>query len=103
VLVEATGSDPADLVAALGPGICAGCYQVSEEVAAEFPDGVKEPDEDGRWLLDLAEANRRQLIEAGLDPAAIHLHGACTKETPDLPSHRRDPDGTRFACLLALG
>ena len=101
-LVEATGSDPADLVAGIGPGICGRCYQVSDEVAARFPDAVKRPDAGGRWLLDLAEANGLQLVEAGLDPASVHLHGACTKETPSLPSHRRNPDLSRFACLFAL-
>jgi polyphenol oxidase len=102
VLVEATRSDPEDLIAGIGPGICGRCYQVSDEVARRFADEVKRPDGNGRWLLDLAEANRLQLIEAGVDPANIHLHGTCTKETADLPSHRRKPDLTRFACLLAL-
>jgi YfiH family protein len=101
-LVEATRSESEDLIAGIGPGICGGCYQVSDEVARHFAAEVKRPDGEGRWLLDLAEANRLQLIEAGVDPANIHLHGACTKETAELPSHRRKPDLTRFACLLAL-
>jgi len=101
-LVKATGSDPQDLIAGLGPGICGRCYQVGEDVAGSFPDEVRTPDGDGRWLLDLAEANRRQLIDAGLDPTRIHVQGVCTKEAPELPSHRRNPDGARFACLLAL-
>ena len=101
-LVRAVGGNPHDLVAGLGPGICGRCYQVSDEVAMPFPDIVKRVDGNGRWLLDLAEANRLQLIQAGVDPANIHVHGACTKETPDLPSHRRNPDQSRFACLLAL-
>jgi hypothetical protein len=28
--------------------------------------------------------------------------GLCTKETSFLPSHRRDPDGTRFGAIVAL-
>ena len=101
-LVATTGSDPGRLVAGIGPGICRNCYQVSDEVAARFPGTVKQPDAGGRWLLDLAEANRLQLVEAGLDPARVHVHGTCTKETPSLPSHRREPDLSRFACLFAL-
>jgi YfiH family protein len=101
-LVEASGSTPEALVAGIGPGICGRCYQVSDEVAGQFAEHVKRPDGAGRWLLDLAEANRLQLIDAGVDPANIHVHGACTKETADLPSHRRNPDLSRFACLLAL-
>jgi YfiH family protein len=100
-LVAAMGGDPAGLVAGIGPGICGKCYEVSEEVARRFPDTVKRRHGD-RWLLDLSEANRLQLVEAGLKPANVHLHGACTKETPELASHRRTGDGSRFACLLAL-
>jgi len=41
------------------------------------------------WLLDLAAANRRMLEGAGLDPAAIHDAGLCTRCRPALfYSHR---------------
>ncbi|GHU41840.1 laccase domain protein [Clostridia bacterium] len=33
---EAFRSDPADLLCAIGPSICGDCYEVSEDVAAEF-------------------------------------------------------------------
>ncbi len=97
-------SRPADLVAGIGPGICGACYEVGEDVAAVFEASVVKPGaRAGKALLDLAEANRRQLIEAGLRPERIHVAGICTKETPELPSHRRQPDGTRFAAIVALG
>jgi hypothetical protein len=28
--------------------------------------------------------------------------GLCTKETDYLPSHRRNPDGTRFGAIVAI-
>jgi len=95
------GSRPADLVAGIGPGICGRCYQVGGEVAARF-NGFSRPDADGRYRLDLAAANRAQLEKAGIPAARVHVHGACTFESADLPSHRRRPDGARFACLVAL-
>jgi YfiH family protein len=95
------GSQPARLVAGVGPGICGRCYQVGPEVAGRF-NGFSRPDEDGRHRLDLAAANAAQLRAAGLQPDRIHVHGACTFESADLPSHRRRPDGARFACLVAL-
>jgi YfiH family protein len=96
------GSQPEALIAGVGPGICGRCYDVGEEVANRFQSEVRAPAREGRWLLDLAEANRAQLVDAGVQPTQIHLHEACTKETPYLPSHRRSPDGARFGCLLAL-
>ncbi|HEX6548987.1 MAG TPA: peptidoglycan editing factor PgeF [Candidatus Dormibacteraeota bacterium] len=97
------GSRPEDLVAGIGPGICGRCYEVGKEVATQFADGVVRPGAGtGKYLLDLAEANRRQLLEAGLDPAHVHVLDACTKESPELPSHRRRPDGIRAACVVAL-
>ena len=100
-LTREYGSHPADLLAGIGPGICARCYQVGGEVAMRF-NGFARPDPQGRFRLDLAAANRAQLEAAGIPAERIHVQGACTFESADLPSHRRRPDGARFACLVAL-
>jgi purine-nucleoside/S-methyl-5'-thioadenosine phosphorylase / adenosine deaminase len=97
------GSDPAELVAGLGPGICDSCYEVGEEVAARFPPAFVRPSPGGRFLLDIRAALRGQLRGAGVLADRIHDLAICTRETPELlPSHRRSPDGARFACLAAL-
>lgn len=96
------GSRPEDVVAGLGPCVCGGCYEVGEEVAARFEAAVRRPAGDGRFLLDIGAANRRQLAGVGVPPERIHEHGACTLESPLLPSHRGLPDGSRFACLAAI-
>lgn len=97
------GSRPEELVAGIGPGICGDCYEVGEDVAAQFDPAVARPGaRAGKVLLDLAEANRRQLVAAGVPAERIHSSGICTLETPELPSHRRQPDGTRFAAIVAL-
>jgi YfiH family protein len=96
------GCEPAELLAGIGPGICAGCYEVGEEVARCFPAAVTAPSPAGRHLLDLAAANRLAWLESGLDPARIRVCGVCTRESGQLYSHRRDADGSRFAGLLAL-
>lgn len=100
-LTREYGSRPADLLAGIGPGICGACYEVGPEVAARFDRAWARPGRGDRFLLDLSAANRAQLIEAGLRPDRVYLHPACTFETPELPSHRRCPDGSRFACLVA--
>jgi polyphenol oxidase len=96
------GSRPSDLVAGLGPGICGRCYEVGEEVAAAFPEEHVAPTDEGRFLLDLRSVLHAQLLAAGVPASQVHDLSLCTKETPELASHRRSPDGARFACLAAL-
>jgi len=80
------GSAPADLHAAIGPGIGKCCYEVGPEVAAHFG-------EQGRAHVDLAGANRGQLLEAGLAPARIYVADLCTQCRPEeFHSFRRDKD-----------
>lgn len=98
----AFGSRPADLLVGIGPGICGDCYEVGPEVARRFPAETVRPARDDRFLLDLVEANRRALLEAGVEPPHVFVHGSCTVEDERLPSHRRDADGGRFGCIVAL-
>ena len=86
--------------AGIGPGICGRCYEVGEEVAAQFDKRFAAPGADGRFLLDLAAANLAQLEEAGV--RSVYDIGICTKEHYLFPSHRRHPDGKRFGAIVAL-
>ena len=102
------GSRPEDLVAAIGPAIGPCCYAVGEEVISEFDsqfaysrelfhevystDPVRNkypmlfltqraPGHSNlgpEIHLDLAEANRRQLLDAGVRAKAIQMVGGCT-------------------------
>lgn len=94
------GSDPSRIRAGIGPGICGRCYEVGEEVASQFDQRFVTAAPGGRFLLDLAAANRAQLEEAGV--AHVHLLDLCTKESSFLPSHRRSPDGTRFGTIVSV-
>ena len=78
------GSEPADLHAAIGPGIGKCCYEVGPEVAAQFG-------EQGRIHLDLPEVNRAQLVDAGVTPSRIYASNLCTMCRQDeFHSYRRD-------------
>jgi polyphenol oxidase len=73
------GSRPEDLLAAIGPGIGGCCYEVGPEVAVKFREFFPERAElEGRARVDLPEANRKQLVAAGLSPAKISVAGRCT-------------------------
>lgn len=107
--LEALGIPPSDLLAALGPAIGPCCYEVSEEVADEVAAACARPSAElarpgarGRPLLDLREANRLQLLEAGLPETAIDSAPHCTACEPGLFfSYRRDGAGTGrlMACI----
>jgi hypothetical protein len=65
------GTEPRDVIAAIGPGIRVCCYEVGEEVARQF--GY-----DGRAHLDLVLENRKQLEAAGVPPHNIEALDVCT-------------------------
>jgi len=78
------GSKPDDLIAAIGPSIGGCCYAVGEEVRSGFESQFGYADElfknaaDGEMHLDLWEANRRQLLDAGVQAERVTVLGECT-------------------------
>jgi len=78
------GTEPADVHAAIGPGIGKCCYEVGPEVAGQFG-------ERGRAHIDLAQANRLQLAAAGVPPERFYVANLCTKcLAAEFHSYRRD-------------
>ena len=82
---EEYGSRAADLVAAIGPSIGPCCYTVGEEVWSKFSaqfDYANElftrSNDTGQIRLSLWEANRRQLLDAGLAETSVITIGECT-------------------------
>ncbi|MCI1304610.1 MAG: peptidoglycan editing factor PgeF [Lachnospiraceae bacterium] len=90
------GTDPADLICAVGPSICRDCYEVSEDVAEQFRDAFPGHEAElltggraGHYQLDLWAANRIVLTEAGVLPEHIGMTDLCTCCNPKrLFSHR---------------
>jgi len=94
---EEFGTDPGDVRAALGPAALGCCYEVGAEVVeplrANFSDAdsLFTPTSEGHALVDLHEANRRQLVESGVAPERVHTLPLCTMCRPDLFfSYRQD-------------
>lgn len=78
------GSDPEDLVVAIGPGISGCCFEVGPDVSAQF--GFS-----GRTKIDLVETTRRQLGRNGVRTGQISAAGLCSCCNPELfESYRRD-------------
>ena len=127
------GSQPEDLIAAIGPGVGACCYAVGEEVFSAFESQFDYAralfrevfDADpvrqkypllfmtqrapghlslGPTLhLDLIEANRRQLLAAGVRPRAIQVVGGCTNCHPDLFFSHRASHGHTGRMMGVIG
>jgi copper oxidase (laccase) domain-containing protein len=88
------GSEPTGILAAIGPCIRQCCYEVGVEVAEQFSPSYKtESTNEAKWKLDLAAANRNQLIESRILAHHIFDLGACTAcEAKDFFSYRREPE-----------
>jgi hypothetical protein len=109
-MVDAYGSDPADLVAFLGPSMAGADYEVGPEVVdawvalAGAPGDAAWPGRDDRWQFDTATANRDRLLAAGLRQDHIEASGICTYRNADRWfSHRAQGPATgRFAAMIAI-
>jgi YfiH family protein len=106
---EAFGSQPQELVAAIGPAIGPCCYEVDAPVREQFGlwpwrEQVFRATGPGRWHLDLWDANTRQLLAAGLRQDAVLRAGLCTSCHPALFfSHRRARRTGHMAALIIPG
>ena len=127
------GTRPVDLKAAIGPGIRGCCYQVGPDVRqvfeAQFDYGkdlfreTKDSDEvrerypllflsarapghselPKKIFLDLAAANRRQLLAAGVQAKNISDLGLCTSCRMDLFFSHRAEKGITGRMMAMVG
>jgi len=127
------GSRPGDLKAVIGPGIRGCCYQIGPEVRDAFESQfdyapalfreTKETDEihekypllfltarapghsqlPKRIFLDLAEANRRQLLESGVPKKNISEITLCTACRTDILFSHRAEHGVTGRMMAAVG
>lgn len=103
MIVEAYAVPAGDLIAVIGPHNAVCCYEVGEEVVVAINDSdavVRKPE----WRkphLNQAQANRNQLLRAGVPDAQIFVSSLCTQCRADLfYSYRRE--GERTGRLLSV-
>ena len=82
----------------LGPCLRDCCYEVTEELRAIFPEEITA--RGGKLFLDLALANQKQLLAAGVKEENINDHGQCTHCQKNFHSYRRD--GINSGRMLSL-
>lgn len=84
------GTDPADVVCAIGPAATCKNYEIGQDVIDAFDENFSDsgrlftPTRDGHALIDLHLANREQLTWAGVPDENIYTAPFCTMDRPDL-------------------
>lgn len=105
------GTNPSNVVVAIGPAISKCCYEVDEDCAENFYN-LKDldnskfifPKEDGKYMIDLLETNRQIVMKEGVKKENIVLSDLCTKCNSDLLWSHRATNGHRgtmcaFMCI----
>jgi YfiH family protein len=102
--LQAHGGEPGRMRAAIGPGICARCYEVpaamADEAAALVPE-ARSRTAQGTPSIDIPAAVRALLTRAGVRD--VSTDPRCTFTDPQLFSYRREGDGAgRMAAMIQL-
>lgn len=104
------GALPERIMAAIGAAICQDCFEVGDEVVAQFAEAgfnvdaiTKRSAATGKAHINLPEANRICLIQSGLRSENIALSHRCTRCNPERYFSARRlgiNSGRTFTCLL---
>ena len=84
------GTNPQDLIAAIGPAATCQNYEIGQDVIDAFEKKFSEseklftPTRDGHALVDLHLANKDQLLSIGVAAENIYIAPFCTMERTDL-------------------
>lgn len=105
------GTNPADVKSAIGSAISVCCYEVDEPCAENFLalDDLSTSEfvfskGNGKYMVDLLEANRQILVASGVKPENITVSDLCTNCNSDLLWSHRATKGRRgtmsaFMCI----
>lgn len=97
------GAQPEQTMAAIGPCICASCYEVPAEMLEQAlvqNPAVAAESSSGTTAISLREGAAWALAEAGLTRQNIWMSAECTRESERVFSHRRQPGEGRFAGIV---
>lgn len=110
-MTELYSTNPADIVAAIGPAISVCCYEVDKPCADNFyaladldSSRFVFPKENGKYMIDLLETNRQILVAAGVKNENITISDICTNCNSELLWSHRATKGKRgtmsaFMCI----
>ena len=98
-LVSCFCSDPADILAGVGPSICQAHFEVDADLGDTFAEAFPLTDcrmdgRPGKAYVDLWQVAVSQFLEEGVRAEHISLSGVCTYEDERVYSFRRDKEKT---------
>lgn len=108
---ESFGTNPSDIVAAIGPAISVCCYEVDKPCAENFyalenldTSKFVFPKGNGKYMIDLLETNRQILVSSGIKNENIIISDLCTNCNSNLLWSHRATKGHRgtmsaFMCI----
>ena len=103
------GSHPKNMAMALGPAIGGCCYEVEDSCVEPFRehypgwDAFVTANSQGRFMLDLLQANEADAMAAGILKENIHRSGECTSCNNDRWfSYRREGTTGRIVSMVML-
>lgn len=111
-MTELYGTNPADIIAAIGPAISVCCYEVDKPCADNFyalsdldSSRFVFPKDNGKYMIDLLETNRQILVAAGVKNENITVSDVCTNCNCELLWSHRATKGKRgtmsaFMCIV---
>ena len=79
-VMERLGANPQHIHAVMGPCLCPDCFEVGEEVAAQFPQSVVTRCQGSRPHVNLADTVSMQLRSRGVEHISLPI--ACSKCSP---------------------
>lgn len=102
------GIDPKNIYAAIGPHICAECFEVDPDCRDEMISMLGAPYESfisqkgKKFHIDLGGINRHQLMELGVPEENTDLSDSCTACLPELFYSHRKMNGQRGTMLSVI-
>lgn len=94
-LAENFGSQPEDILAAVGPSIGPCCFECGAEVAELFPDDIVSKNENGKFKVNLWQNIVRMFTDCGLRRENIEVFEQCTMCKSDIfYSYRKHKEKT---------
>lgn len=102
-LAQTAGCDPCNVLAYIGPHICAEDYEVGPDVLSQFDGRFATLSRAGSGALDLGAAVSETLLKAGVPMSAQCILDACTAEQTDrFYSYRAEGQTGRHAALAVM-
>ncbi len=75
---SAFGSNPKDILCAIGPSIGPCCFEIGDDIVDMFPNEYVKNKSDKKYLVDLWKLNSKNLENSGIQPENIFVSGVCT-------------------------